>query len=55
MKVMMGSLRPAGVLGLGTYVPERILTNADLEKLVDTSDGWILTRTGVRELSLIHI
>lgn len=49
MKVMMSSLRPAGVLGLGTYVPERVLTNADLEKLVDTSDGWILARTGVRE------
>lgn len=39
----------AGIVGLGTYVPERILTNQDLEQMVDTSDEWIRTRTGIRE------
>ncbi|WP_043922374.1 ketoacyl-ACP synthase III [Paenibacillus terrae] len=39
----------AKLTALGTYVPERILTNADLEKLVDTSDEWIVQRTGMRE------
>jgi 3-oxoacyl-[acyl-carrier-protein] synthase III len=38
-----------GVTGLGTCVPERILTNAELAKLVDTSDEWIVERTGIRE------
>ena len=42
----------AGIVGLGMYVPERILTNADLEKMVDTSDEWILSRTGIRERRL---
>ena len=37
------------IAGLGHYLPERILTNADLEKMVDTSDQWILERTGIRE------
>lgn len=40
---------PVGILGLGTFVPERVMTNADLEKIVDTTDEWILTRTGIRE------
>jgi 3-oxoacyl-[acyl-carrier-protein] synthase-3 len=39
----------ARIIGTGAYVPERVLTNADLEKLVDTSDEWILTRTGISE------
>ncbi len=37
------------IRGSGYYVPEKILTNADLEKLVDTSDEWITTRTGIKE------
>jgi 3-oxoacyl-[acyl-carrier-protein] synthase-3 len=37
------------ITGTGRSVPEKILTNADLEKLVDTSDEWIMTRTGIRE------
>src|SRR5712692_8116258 len=42
--------RPVAELaGTGRYVPERILTNADLEKMVDTSDQWIIERTGIRE------
>ena len=38
---------PVGIAGLGMYVPERVLTNQDLEKMVDTTDEWILTRTGI--------
>lgn len=39
----------ARIVGLGSYLPEKILTNFDLEKLVDTSDEWIKTRTGISE------
>lgn len=39
----------AGVIGTGHYVPEKILTNQDMEQLVDTSDEWIKTRTGIEE------
>jgi 3-oxoacyl-[acyl-carrier-protein] synthase-3 len=42
----------AAITGWGMYVPERVLTNADLERLVDTSDEWIATRTGIRERRL---
>ncbi len=38
-----------GILGIGTYVPEDILTNKDLEKIVDTNDEWITERTGIKE------
>ena len=38
-----------GILGIGTYVPEKIITNLDFEKMVDTSDEWITTRTGIKE------
>lgn len=38
-----------GVLGTGSSLPDRVLTNADLEKIVDTSDEWIVSRTGIRE------
>jgi 3-oxoacyl-[acyl-carrier-protein] synthase-3 len=39
----------ARITGWGKYLPERVLTNSDLEKMVDTSDEWIRTRTGIRE------
>ncbi|WP_409294744.1 beta-ketoacyl-ACP synthase III [Peribacillus sp. SCS-26] len=39
----------AGIIGIGRYLPEKILTNFDLEKMVDTSDEWIRTRTGIEE------
>ncbi len=42
-------LRPVRIAGLSTYVPPKVLTNADLEKLVNTTDEWILQRTGIRE------
>lgn len=41
--------RSARFAGLGYYLPERVLTNCDFEKMVDTSDEWIITRTGIRE------
>jgi len=37
------------ILGTGSYLPEKVLTNADLEKMVDTTDQWIVERTGIRE------
>jgi len=42
-------VRAAGIWGTGSAVPEKVLTNADLEKMVDTSDEWITTRTGIKE------
>ena len=39
----------ARISGTGHYVPARVVTNADLEKIVDTSDAWIVSRTGIRE------
>lgn len=39
----------AGIIGIGRYLPEKIVTNHDLEKIVDTSDEWIRTRTGIEE------
>ncbi|QHE51449.1 beta-ketoacyl-ACP synthase III [Pontibacillus sp. HMF3514] len=42
-------MRSAGILGTGHYVPERVFTNFDMEKLVDTNDEWIRTRTGIEE------
>ena len=43
----------AKISALGTYVPPRLLTNADLEKMVETTDQWILERTGIRERHLV--
>jgi 3-oxoacyl-[acyl-carrier-protein] synthase III len=40
---------PVSITGLGTHVPERVVTNDDLSQLVDTSDEWIVDRTGIRE------
>jgi 3-oxoacyl-[acyl-carrier-protein] synthase-3 len=42
-------LRTVSITGVGSHVPSRVLTNADLEKMVETSDEWITTRTGIRE------
>ncbi len=49
LEVRPRQLQRAKISALGTYVPPRVLTNADLEKMVDTSDEWILARTGIRE------
>jgi 3-oxoacyl-[acyl-carrier-protein] synthase-3 len=50
---VIGSVREngtrVGITGVGAYVPDRVLTNADLEQMVDTNDEWIVERTGIRE------
>lgn len=46
-------MRYAAITGWGMYVPQRILTNADLEKLVGASDAWIQARTGIRERRIV--
>ncbi len=46
--------RRACITALGVYVPERLMTNADLEKIVDTNDEWIRTRTGIRERHVVE-
>lgn len=43
------SLKKARIIGTGSYLPEKVLTNQDLEKMVDTTDEWIVTRTGMKE------
>jgi 3-oxoacyl-[acyl-carrier-protein] synthase-3 len=48
------SQRRAAITALGTHVPERVMTNADLEKIVDTSDEWIRTRTGIRRRHVVE-
>jgi 3-oxoacyl-[acyl-carrier-protein] synthase-3 len=45
-------MRKVGIIGVGKYLPKRILSNADLEKMVDTSDEWITTRTGIKQRRL---
>src|SRR6058998_2882023 len=43
------ALRTVSIIGTGSYVPEKILSNSDLSRMVDTSDDWITTRTGIKE------
>jgi 3-oxoacyl-[acyl-carrier-protein] synthase III len=58
MKHKVPKLRPsqprrnASILSTGAYLPSRVLTNADLEKMVDTTDEWIIERTGIKERRL---
>ena len=49
----MSQLQRVKISALGTYVPPRLLTNADLEKLVDTNDQWIMERVGIRERHIV--
>ncbi|MBC8015507.1 MAG: ketoacyl-ACP synthase III, partial [Sporomusaceae bacterium] len=46
---MQETKKSVGIIGIGSYVPEKVLTNKDLEKIVETSDEWIVERTGIRE------
>jgi len=46
---MKKNVKSVGIIGLGSYVPEKIVTNHDLEKIVDTTDEWIVSRTGIKE------
>ena len=45
---------PATITAIAAYLPEKVLSNADLEKMVETSDEWIITRTGIKERRLAH-
>ena len=45
----MMETKAVGIIGIGTYVPEKVMTNKDLESIVDTSDEWIVERTGIQE------
>ncbi|MBN1347168.1 MAG: ketoacyl-ACP synthase III [Phycisphaerae bacterium] len=47
------SKKPVGITGLGMYVPSRVLTNHDVERLVDTSDEWITSRTGIKRRRIV--
>ena len=49
----MKELKNVGIIGTGMYVPERIMTNFDLEKIVETTDEWITTRTGIKERRIV--
>jgi len=49
MKAEQAGTRNVSIVGTGSYLPERVLTNRDLEQMVETSDEWIVTRTGMRE------
>lgn len=49
----MDSRYTTGIMGIGSYVPKKILTNKDLEKIVDTSDEWITSRTGIKERHIV--
>ena len=40
---------PVGIVGLGAYVPPKVMTNEDWAELIDTSDDWITTKTGMKE------
>jgi 3-oxoacyl-[acyl-carrier-protein] synthase III len=51
---VVSGLRRVKITGLATYVPPKLLTNADLEKLVKTTDEWILQRTGIRERHIVE-
>src|SRR5687767_14068376 len=44
--------RTCSITAVGAYVPEKVLSNADLERMVETSDEWIISRTGIRERRL---
>ncbi|MEW6274469.1 MAG: beta-ketoacyl-ACP synthase III [Bacillota bacterium] len=50
---MSREVKQGGIRGIGVYLPERVLTNQDLEKMVETSDEWIVNRTGIRERRIV--
>lgn len=51
---MEAKLRGAEIIGIGSYAPPKVLTNQDLEKIVDTTDEWIVTRSGIRERHIVE-
>jgi len=55
MSAAPAALARIGITGLGMHVPQKVLTNADLEKMVDTTDEWIQSRTGIRERRVAEV
>ena len=53
MRMFEGGRR-VRILGTGSYVPPKVVSNEDLEKLVDTSDDWITSRTGIKERHVVE-
>jgi len=51
---MTPELRGAGIIGIGSFAPQKVLTNFDLERIVDTTDEWIVTRSGIRERHVVE-
>jgi 3-oxoacyl-[acyl-carrier-protein] synthase III len=49
----MKSEKSVGIIGLGYYVPEKVVTNKDIEKIVETTDEWIVERTGIKERRMV--
>ena len=45
----MSQAKRVGIIGLGKYLPDKVLTNQDFEKMVETTDAWITERTGIKE------
>lgn len=45
----MAEIKSVGIIGVGAYIPEKVVTNFDMEKIVETTDEWIRTRTGIKE------
>ena len=52
---MSGSQRRSAIVGTGSELPAKVITNRDLEKMVDTSDEWITVRTGIRERRVLEL
>ncbi len=50
----MDSATYVGITGIGSALPDKVITNDDLSKIVDTSDEWIRTRTGIRERRIVE-
>jgi 3-oxoacyl-[acyl-carrier-protein] synthase-3 len=51
---MKGVQRRSVILGTGSEVPDKVITNGDLEKMVETSDEWITVRTGIKERRVLE-
>ncbi|KNF08772.1 3-oxoacyl-[acyl-carrier-protein] synthase 3 [Gottschalkia purinilytica] len=52
--IKIANNKGVGIIGIGSYLPEKVLTNLELEKMVDTSDEWITTRTGIKERRILE-
>ena len=46
-------LYPVSIVGIGKSIPETVITNADIAKIVDTNDDWIISRTGIKERRVV--